>query len=116
MGDMNIDQLASQFKALSEPVRLRILYLLLEHDEVCVCDLVQSLSLTQSVVSRHLAYLKNNQLIESRREGTWVYYKIKNSQIDITEQLLTNFADFGKTSSELSQDLKQMQTSTASCC
>jgi len=113
---MTIDQLASQFKAFSEPVRLRILYLLLENEEVCVCDLVQSLSLTQSVVSRHLAYLKNNQLIESRREGTWVHYKIKASQIDIIRSLLNNFADFGKTSSELSHDLKQMNASSLSCC
>jgi len=113
---MTIDQLASQFKAFSEPVRLRILYLLLENEEVCVCDLVQSLSLTQSVVSRHLAYLKNNQLIESRREGTWVHYKIKPSQLEMINMLLDNFADFGKTSSELSDDLKQMSSSSLSCC
>ena len=113
---MTIDQLASQFKAFSEPVRLRILYLLLENEEVCVCDLVQSLSLTQSVVSRHLAYLKNNQLIESRREGTWVHYKIKLSQLEMINVLLDNFARFGKTSNELSDDLKQMELSGLSCC
>ena len=113
---MIIEQLASQFKAFSEPVRLRILYLLLENEEVCVCDLVQSLALTQSVVSRHLAYLKNNQLIESRREGTWVYYKIKASQIPLIRALLSNLTDFGKTSDEFSHDLKQMNESKQHCC
>jgi len=49
---MNTESLAALFKTLSEPVRLRIVYLLLESGELCVCDLVDTLGLSQSVVSR----------------------------------------------------------------
>lgn len=110
MVHMKIDALANQFKAFSEPVRLRILYLLLEREEICVCDLVESLELTQSVVSRHLAYLKNNNLIEARRAGTWVYYKIKSTQLEVIGQLLRNFHVYGHSSLELENDLRQFDS------
>jgi len=112
---MNIEKLSAQLKAFSEPVRLRILYLLLEKGEVCVCDLVVSLGLTQSVVSRHLAYLKNNSLIEARREGTWMHYKVKPTQLPLIKQLLENFLDYGRTNTEFSNDLKSFNSSTKGC-
>lgn len=89
---MDTLSLASLFKTLSEPVRLRIISLLLEQGELCVCELVDTLKLSQSVISRHLAYLRNNQLVTAQRKGTWMYYKInKNTAIDsnILFQLLT---------------------------
>jgi len=70
---MNTESLAALFKTLSEPVRLRITYLLLKEGELCVCDLVETLALSQSVVSRHLAYLRNNGLVSTRREGLLQY-------------------------------------------
>jgi len=73
---MNIDQYIQFFKALSEPVRLRILNLLLSTHELCVCDLTATLDLPQSVVSRHLSYLKKHGIISSRREGNWQHYQI----------------------------------------
>lgn len=73
---MNTETLANLFKALSEPTRLRILVLLLKKGELCVCDLVDTLSLSQSVTSRHLAYLRNNDIVTARREGVWMYYQL----------------------------------------
>ncbi|WP_428354895.1 ArsR/SmtB family transcription factor [Methyloprofundus sp.] len=73
---MNTDTLANIFKALSEPVRLRILALLLSKGELCVCDLVDTLALSQSVTSRHLAYLRNNNIVTARREGVWMHYQL----------------------------------------
>ena len=73
---MKIDDLSQLFKCLSEPIRLRILNLLLAHGELCVCDIVDTLGISQGVVSRHLAYLRNNNILKSRREGTWMYYQI----------------------------------------
>jgi len=73
---MDTESLAALFKTLSEPVRLRIVFLLLAKGELCVCNLVEALELSQSVVSRHLAYLRNNNLVSTRREGVWVYYRI----------------------------------------
>jgi ArsR family transcriptional regulator len=63
------------FKALADVTRLRILGLLLT-GEVCVCDIHQSLKIPQSKASRHLAYLRKSGLVETRREGLWVHYRL----------------------------------------
>lgn len=66
---------ALMFKALSEEIRLRILALL-TNGERCVCDLMASLDLPQSTVSRHLTTLKNAGLVFGRRSGKWMYYRL----------------------------------------
>jgi ArsR family transcriptional regulator len=66
---------ASLFKALCDETRLRILALL-TMDELCVCDLVAILDLPQSSVSRHLAHLRNAGLVNDRRQGVWMYYRL----------------------------------------
>jgi len=70
--------LASTFKALSDETRLRIMTLLLENDELCVCDFVGALGQTQSKVSRHLRYLYNAGLVEDRRDGLWIHYRLSS--------------------------------------
>jgi ArsR family transcriptional regulator, arsenate/arsenite/antimonite-responsive transcriptional repressor len=66
---------AKVFKTLSDETRLRILALLGE-GELCVCDLMAILELPQSTVSRHLATLRNAGLVEDRRQGVWMYYRL----------------------------------------
>lgn len=68
--------LANLFKALADETRLRILALLADCDELCVCDIEQVLGITQSKASRHLRYLANVGLVEGRREGVWMHYRI----------------------------------------
>src|SRR3954452_7107338 len=63
------------FKAHADVTRLRILGLLLA-GEVCVCDIHESLDIPQSKASRHLAYLRKSGLVETRREGLWVHYRL----------------------------------------
>lgn len=63
------------FKALSDETRLRILGLLLS-GEVCVCDIHESLKIPQSKASRHLAYLRRTGLVDTRREGLWIHYRL----------------------------------------
>lgn len=70
-------KIAQLFKALSDDTRLRILGLLLE-GELCVCDLMAILNMPQSTVSRHLAYLKNSGLVEDRRQGVWMHYRLSD--------------------------------------
>lgn len=65
-----------QFKALADETRLRLLALLLNAGELCVCDLTATLQLPQSTVSRHLAYLKGAGWVSDRRVGVWIYYSI----------------------------------------
>jgi ArsR family transcriptional regulator len=63
------------FKALADETRLRILGLLLT-GEVCVCDIHESLRIPQSKASRHLAYLRRSGLVDTRRSGLWIYYRL----------------------------------------
>jgi ArsR family transcriptional regulator, arsenate/arsenite/antimonite-responsive transcriptional repressor len=63
------------FKALADATRLRILGLLLA-GEVCVCDIHESLKIPQPKASRHLAYLRKSGLVETRREGLWIHYRL----------------------------------------
>src|ERR1700676_3127751 len=63
------------FKALADATRLRILGLLLS-GEVCVCDIHESLKITQPKASRHLAYLRRSGLVETRRDGLWIHYRL----------------------------------------
>src|SRR4030081_1943353 len=63
------------FKALADATRLRILGLLLT-GEVCVCDIHESLKIQQSKASRHLAYLRRSGLVETRRDGLWIHYRL----------------------------------------
>ena|SRR6185369_3895639 len=81
-------QLAQTFKALSDPIRLRIVLLLQAEGELCVCDLMAVLKLPQSTVSRHLAYLKRSCWLEGRREGVWMYYKLCQKGCRLCDELL----------------------------
>jgi ArsR family transcriptional regulator len=71
--------LAATFKALSDETRLQVMALLLDSDELCVCDFVGALGLTQSKASRHLRYLYNAGLVQDRREGLWMYYRLAST-------------------------------------
>jgi ArsR family transcriptional regulator, arsenate/arsenite/antimonite-responsive transcriptional repressor len=68
-------EMETLFKALADTTRLRILGLLLT-GEVCVCDIHESLNIGQSKASRHLAYLRKTGLVETRRDGLWVHYRL----------------------------------------
>ncbi|NOY61740.1 MAG: helix-turn-helix transcriptional regulator [Gammaproteobacteria bacterium] len=104
---MNTESLAALFKTLSEPVRLRIVYLLLKAGELCVCDLVATLELSQSVVSRHLAYLRNNGLVSTRREGVWVYYKVVDG---CCGPLFEHICQCSEANEEMQADLTRLTT------
>ena len=73
--DKRLHSLEAAFKALADATRLRILGLLLT-GEVCVCHIHESLRIPQPKASRHLAYLRKAGLVEARREGLWMYYRL----------------------------------------
>ena len=66
-------------RVLSYPTRLRILMLLLQEEELCVCHLTNILQMVQPKVSRHLAVLRENKLLLDRRDGLWVHYRLHPS-------------------------------------
>jgi ArsR family transcriptional regulator len=75
-------ELALLFKAVADPVRLRLLSLIACHEggESCVCDLLDAFDMTPPSVSYHLKILREAGLISSERRGTWVYYRV-NPQV-----------------------------------
>jgi ArsR family transcriptional regulator len=80
--------LAQTLKALSDPIRLRIVLLLQAEGELCVCDLMAVLGLPQSTVSRHLAYLKRSCWVDIRRDGVWMHYSLSRESCTICKELL----------------------------
>src|SRR5438093_726978 len=72
------------FKALGDETRLRIVALL-SHGELCVCHLESALQLAQPTASRHLSVLRAAGVVDSRRDGSWVYYRLAD-QTDALRQ------------------------------
>ncbi len=73
--DKQLASLERTFQALSDGTRLRILGLLLA-GEICVCDIHDTLDIPQPKASRHLAYLRRAGLVQARREGLWMHYRL----------------------------------------
>ena len=73
-------ELADFYKVFGDATRIRILYVLLQH-EVCVCDLAEILGMTQSAISHQLRVLKQMKLVKNRREGKTVYYSLADGHI-----------------------------------
>ena len=82
-----IDSLETLFKALADGTRLRILGLLLD-GEVCVCHIHESLGLPQPKISRHLAYLRRTGLVEARKDGLWVHYRLARVDDPVMQALV----------------------------
>jgi ArsR family transcriptional regulator, arsenate/arsenite/antimonite-responsive transcriptional repressor len=80
-------QMEGLFKALADETRLRILGLLLA-GEVCVCDIHESLKIPQPKASRHLAYLRRAGLVDTRRDGLWIHYRLANASDPVIAAVL----------------------------
>src|SRR5437868_14726339 len=80
--------LAARFKALADPARVAIVNRLAAADEVCVCNLVAALGLAQPTVSHHLKVLREAGLVDSRRRGTWAYYRLVPGAVDALREAL----------------------------
>ncbi|AQT81051.1 transcriptional regulator [Mycolicibacterium litorale] len=71
-------ELAGMLKALSDPIRLRLLSVVASHSggEACVCDISEGIDVSQPTISHHLKVLRTAGLIDSERRGSWVYYRV----------------------------------------
>jgi len=101
------------FKALGDPVRLRLFYLLSLKDELCVCHLTEALELPQSTVSRHLGVLRHAGLVQTRREGKWMHYRLASALAGRLADLIPEFSDdntFQKDRERLKQVLAVCRT------
>jgi ArsR family transcriptional regulator len=83
-------ELAKKLKAISDPVRLRLLSVVASHSggEACVCDVSVGIEVGQPTISHHLKVLKTAGLLASERRGTWVYYRVIPQALQQLSQLL----------------------------
>ncbi|MBO0860567.1 MAG: metalloregulator ArsR/SmtB family transcription factor [Chloracidobacterium sp.] len=91
------------FGALSDRNRLRLINLMGE-DEVCVCFFVEILKMPQPRVSRHLAYLRRAGIVEARREGKWMHYRIVPPSEAHAARILHEAREYLATDREMQQD------------
>ena len=84
-------RLARLFKALGDPVRLRLLSLIASHDggQACVCDLTGMFDLTGPTISHHLKVLREAGIIDGERRGTWIYYRVLPTTLQMLSSVLT---------------------------
>lgn len=75
VGDESAEALASMFKALSDPARVKIMSMLLNAHEVCACDVSSGIGKSAATTSHHLKLLRDAGLVTGERRGTWVYYR-----------------------------------------
>lgn len=83
-------ELAGALKALSDPVRLRLLSVVASHSggEACVCDISAGIEVSQPTISHHLKVLRTAGLLDSERRGSWVYYRVIPEALQQLSQLL----------------------------
>lgn len=84
----NIELGAQIFLSCSDTSRLRILSLIMNNGEMCISDLERILEFTQTKTSRHLVYLKNSDILSTRKFNQWVFYQIKDEVFDIIKQII----------------------------
>ncbi|MEV4649529.1 metalloregulator ArsR/SmtB family transcription factor [Saccharopolyspora sp. NPDC049357] len=99
---LTVDQaadLAKVFKAIGEPVRLRLLSLIASHagGEACVCDLTDAFELSGPTISHHLKVLREAGVIEGDRRGTWIYYRVKPDTLRLLAESLAPAQDVAVT-------------------
>jgi len=81
------------FRSLADPTRLRSLLLLQREGELCVCELTYALGEGQPKISRHLAQLREADLVADRRQGVWVYYRLHPELADWAQAILRTTAE-----------------------
>src|SRR5438477_9237429 len=109
-----IFEMETLFKALADATRLRILGLLLT-GEVCVCHIHESLGISQPKASRHLAYLRRAGIVQTRRQGLWVYYRLAESSdslVSTIRQVVTHTLGHVTT---VARDAGRLQKKTGCC-
>jgi len=78
--DLALKRLEAVFFGLADTTRLRVLQLL-AREELCACEVMAALDLTQPTTSHHLGILERSRLVASRKEGKWIFYRLSNARV-----------------------------------
>ena len=109
--------LASIIKSLEDETRLRIMALLLDAEELCVCHFMAVLQLPQSTVSRHLSNLKNAGWLSDRRAGVWIHYSLSKDLSPVHRTLVPTLRTILRENAVTGKDKKRLtKLGTGNCC
>ena len=97
------------FFALADPTRLRCLLLLTDEGELCVCELTHSLDVSQPKISRHLAMLRDAGIVNDRREGLWIHYRVNPDLAPWARKILDTTSQANATANPFAQDRKRLR-------
>lgn len=108
------------FSAMANEIRLRSLLLLQLQGELCVCELTYALGLSQPMISRHLALLRETNIVQTRRNGQWMYYTIHPDLAAWAQNVLSETAHANKRTAPFSEDLRSLKNMPnrpgSACC
>lgn len=104
---MDFAPVSALFRALGDESRVRIVALL-AHGELCVCHLEEALAMSQPTVSRHLGVLRSAGIVESRRDGTWIYYRLAPQQNALRAQHLEALTKDFASAAPVARDLARL--------
>jgi ArsR family transcriptional regulator, arsenate/arsenite/antimonite-responsive transcriptional repressor len=114
MKDSKLATLGEAFKAFADPTRLRILGLL-AGGEICVCNIHECLGISQPTASRHLAYLRRKKLVETRKDGLWVHYKLAMLDEPVMRVLMSAVTHVLSHCEAVGRDRARLESQTGCC-
>ena len=85
--ETSFNRLSQVLSLAGNEVRMKMLYLLEEENELCVCDLADILEMTIPAVSQHLRKLKDGNILQTRRSGQTIFYSLKEEHLEIIKPL-----------------------------
>lgn len=94
--DKALGELSGLLALAGSEVRLKILFLLEEENELCPCDLADILGMSTPAVSQHLRKLKDGSVIEGRRDGQTIFYSLKQEQLTLLQPLFKHIINNSK--------------------
>ena len=112
MSDDFLFDMEAFFMALADKTRLRLLNLMRD-DEICVCFFSEVLEESQPKVSRHLAYLRNAGIVEARRDGKWMHYRIIKPKNPFAAQVLEDTLRWLESEAAMQNDYQKL---AVACC
>ena len=98
-----LKEMEAFFLAMADKTRLRLLNLM-RNEEICVCFFTEVLGESQPKISRHLAYLRNAGVVEARRDGKWMHYRIRRPSDENAALVLDEILNWLDSREELRRD------------
>src|SRR5258708_3522471 len=112
--DTRLAAVDAALRALADPTRLRIVALLVA-GEICVCHIHEALRIPQPTASRHLAYLRRAKVVEARKDGLWVHYRLASVADAVVRTLLDAAIHCAGHLETVAADRKRLERSTGCC-